>query len=99
MADTLVRGQRVPVDRLVCRFRSVHRGDIIVFRCAKLTNEILVKRVVGLPGHLLALHDGRLYVNDVQASGSFVDRLDGVSEPTDSADSYVNGQLGRLHAV
>jgi signal peptidase I len=99
MADTLVPGQRVLVDRLVYRFRSVHRGDIIVFRCANLANEILVKRVVGLPCDLLALHDGQLYVNGAQANNSFVDKIDGVSEPTDPADSYVNGQLARLHAV
>ena len=82
MADTLVPHQRVLVDRLIYRFRAVHRGDIIVFRCAQLANLVLIKRVVGLPGDLLALHNGQLYVNGVQASDSFVDRVDGVSEPT-----------------
>lgn len=82
MANTLVPQQRVLVDRLVYRFRPVRRGDIIVFRCAPLANEVLIKRVVGLPGDLLALHDGQLYVNGAQASDSFVDRLDGVVEPT-----------------
>ena len=54
MADTLVPGQRVLVDRVVYRFRLVRRGDIIVFRCAPLANTVLIKRVVGLPGDLLA---------------------------------------------
>ena len=82
MANTLVPYQRVLVDRLIYRFRPVHRGDIIVFRCAALGNAVLIKRVVGLPGDLLALHNGQLYVNGVQASDSFVDRFDGVVEPT-----------------
>jgi signal peptidase I len=85
MANTLVPHQRVLVDRLIYRFRSVHRGDIIVFRSAALGNEVLIKRVVGLPGDLLALRSGRLYVNGVQASDSFVDKVDGVAEPTQPA--------------
>ncbi len=87
MANTLVPNQRVLVDRLVYRFRSVHRGDIIVFRSAALGNEVLIKRVVGLPGDLLALRNGRLYVNGVQASDSFVDKVGGVVEPTRPAYS------------
>ena len=87
MANTLVPYQRVLVDRLIYRFRPVHRGDIIVFRCAALGNAVLIKRVVGLPGDLLALHNGQLYVNGVQACNSFVDRLDGVVEPTQPASS------------
>ena len=87
MANTLVPHQRVLVDRLIYRFRPVHRGDIIVFRCAALGNAVLIKRVVGLPGDLLALHDGQLYVNGVQASDSFVNRFDGVVEPTQPAPS------------
>ena len=86
MANTLVPHQRVLVDRLIYRFRPVERGDIIVFRCAALGNEVLIKRVVGLPGDLLALRNGRLCVNGVQASDSFVDKVDGVPEPTDPAD-------------
>jgi signal peptidase I len=85
MANTLVPRQRVVVDRLIYRFRPVHRGDIIVFRCAPLADAVLIKRAVGLPGDLLALRNGRLYVNGVQASDSFVDKVDGVVEPTQSA--------------
>ncbi len=94
MANTLVPHQRVLVDRLIYRFRSVHRGDIIVFRCAELGNAVLIKRVVGLPGDLLALHNGRLYVNGVQASDSFVDRPDGVAEPTQPAPSLTTDDPG-----
>jgi signal peptidase I len=87
MANTLAPHQRVLVDRLIYRFRPVQLGDIIVFRCAALGNEVLIKRVVGLPGDLLALRDGQLYVNGVQASDSFVDKVDGVVEPTRPAHS------------
>jgi signal peptidase I len=94
MANTLVPRQRVVVDRLIYRFRPVHRGDIIVFRCAPLADAVLIKRAVGLPGDLLALRNGRLYVNGVQASDSFVDKVDGIREPTDPVSIYAGGQAG-----
>ncbi len=93
MADTLVPGQRVLVDRVVYRFRLVRRGDIIVFRCAPLANTVLIKRVVGLPGDLLALQGGRLFVDGAPAADTFVDKIHGVSEPTDPADLYAGAAL------
>ena len=82
MADTLVPGQRVLVDRMVYRLRSVHRGDIIVFRCAQLADQVLIKRVVGLPGDRLSLAAGRLFVNGQPSPLAWVRRLDGRLEPT-----------------
>jgi signal peptidase I len=94
MANTLVPRQRVVVDRLIYRFRPVHRGDIIVFRCAPLADAVLIKRVVGLPGDLLASRNGHLYVNGVPANDSFVDKVDGIREPTNPASIYSGGQAG-----
>ena len=99
MANTLVPHQRVLVDRLIYRFRPVERGDIIVFRCAALGNEVLIKRVVGLPGDLLALRNGRLYVNGVQASDSFVDKAGGIVEPTQPASISAGGEPGARWAL
>ncbi len=92
MADTIVPGQRILVDRLIYHFRAVHRGDIIVFRGPEPPHELLIKRVVGLPGDLLALHKGQLYVNGMRANNSFVDKVDGVTEPTQPAESSQGGQ-------
>jgi signal peptidase I len=79
MANTLVPGQRVLVDRMVYRYRSVHRGDIIVFRRPEPPHDVLIKRVVGLPGDLLAVRNGHLFVNGVRQNEPFVDKVDGVA--------------------
>lgn len=92
MANTLVPGQRVLVDRMVYRYRAVHRGDIIVFRRPEPPHDVLIKRVVGLPGDLLAVRSGHLYINGVQQHESFVDKVDGITEPTDPADPYASAQ-------
>jgi signal peptidase I len=41
------------------------RGDVVVFRWPGDRSQIWVKRVVGLPGDKIAMHDGRLWINDV----------------------------------
>jgi signal peptidase I len=92
MANTLVPGQRVLVDRMVYRYRAVHRGDIIVFRRPEPPHDVLIKRVVGLPGDLLAVRNGHLYINGVQQHESFVDKVDGITEPTHPADPYASAQ-------
>ena len=39
------------------------RGDVVVFRWPGDRSEIWVKRVVGLPGDRIAMHEGRLWIN------------------------------------
>jgi len=92
MANTLVPGQRVLVDRMVYHYRSVHRGDIIVFRRPEPPHDVLIKRVVGLPGDLLSVRNGHLFINGVQQNEPFVDKVDGITEPTDPADPYASAQ-------
>jgi len=39
------------------------RGDVVVFRWPGDRSQIWVKRVVGLPGDRIAMHNGRLWIN------------------------------------
>jgi len=94
MANTLVPGQRVLVDRMVYRYRAVHRGDIIVFRRPCPPHDVLIKRVVGLPGDTLSVSNGDLYVNGRRLTEPYVDKVNGVVEPTDPADSMTSGDPG-----
>jgi signal peptidase I len=49
--------------RLLMPYREVRRGDMIVFHHPQ--NTYLVKRVVGLPGDRLRIHNSRVFVNGV----------------------------------
>jgi signal peptidase I len=49
--------------RQIMPYRNVERGDIIVFHHPQ--HPYLVKRVVGIPGDRLRIHDGRVVVNGV----------------------------------
>jgi signal peptidase I len=73
MVPTIQPHDRVIANRLVYRFRSIARGDIIVFDpppAATATcgegeggNIPFVKRVIGLPGDLVSVKRGVTYVN------------------------------------
>lgn len=39
------------------------RGDVVVIRLHTQSDELLIKRVIGLPGDIVEIHDGQVYVN------------------------------------
>ena len=69
MEPTLHIGDRILVDKLSYDLHSVHRGDIVVFGrppaedCGGPEVNDLVKRVIGLPGDVLSLSGGYVYVD------------------------------------
>ena len=44
------------------------RGDVVVFRWPGDRSQIWVKRVIGLPGDRIALHDGQVWINGEAAA-------------------------------
>jgi signal peptidase I len=69
MEPTLQIGDRIVVDKLSYHFHGVDRTNIVVFStpsnegCAGPPVADLVKRVIGLPGEIISLHDGNVYIN------------------------------------
>lgn len=44
-------------------FNGPQRGDVVVIRL-DTQNELLIKRVIGLPGDLIEIHDSQVFVNN-----------------------------------
>lgn len=64
MEPGLYNGQEVLVNRLVYRFSSLNRGDIVVFLPNGNENShYYIKRVVGLPGETIQIIDGYVYID------------------------------------
>jgi signal peptidase I len=59
MAPTLRAGQRV----LVRRWRAPQRWDVVVLRSPTGEDELLVKRIVGLPGERITLLAGGVWID------------------------------------
>lgn len=75
MSPTLLKGDRVLVNKLSYRLHDVNRGDVIVFRRPpnppsepdadeETAIKDLIKRVVALPGERVSSRDGKLLIND-----------------------------------
>jgi signal peptidase I len=91
MASTIEKNERVLVDRATFHFRSIHRGDVIVFRVpASVSQFPLLKRVVGLPGDTLSIVDDRLYVNGKALNEPYL-RHAGTMVPTTPAEMLGDG--------
>ncbi len=62
-----------PLDRLLLPPARVQRGDLVVFHdplrppldSATPLDQIVVKRIVGLPGDTLRLHNGRVFIDSL----------------------------------
>ena len=69
MEPTLQIGDRIVVNKLSYHLHGVDRTNIVVFStppnedCAGPPVADLVKRVIGLPGEIISLHDGNVYIN------------------------------------
>ncbi len=68
MVPTLVKNDRVLVNKLSYKLHDVHRGDIVVFTAppgaATAQVKDLIKRVVGLPGEKIEGRNGSIFIND-----------------------------------
>lgn len=64
MDPTLADGQFVVVNKLLYRLQDPQRGDIIVFRERGDDDRKLIKRIVGLPGEMIEIRNGQVYINE-----------------------------------
>lgn len=79
MDPTLHIGDRLLIEKVSYRFGLPHRGDIVVFEPPPQLQAIgyrpeqaFIKRVVGLPGDTLTVHQGQLYRNDQPLSEPYI---------------------------
>lgn len=84
--------ERIFINKLVYRWESIGRGDIVVFRYPRDPRKSFIKRVIGLPGDKVHISYGHVYVNGKLLQEDYVpeDFLDTRSYPETvvPADTY-----------
>lgn len=81
MVNTLHDGEYIIINKLVYFVDHPQRGDIVVFRPPDDPGKYYVKRVIGVPGDVVTIEDGYVYV---QAEGENTKtKLDEVSYLTE----------------
>jgi len=66
MDPTFEDQQYIIVDQVTYRFRQPKRGDVIVFRYPKNEAFSFIKRVIGLPGETVLIHNGEVTIFNKQ---------------------------------
>lgn len=69
MVPTLLEGDQIVVNKFVYKFHPPRFQDVIVFKapteiCEEGCDEDYVKRVIGLPGDVIEVRDGRVFRNN-----------------------------------
>ena len=74
MDETLHDGQHLLIDKLTPRFDSYSRGDIVVLHPPdqEESSTPYIKRVIGVAGDHVELHDGGVWVNGVELDEPYV---------------------------
>ncbi|MCD6519839.1 MAG: signal peptidase I [Anaerolineae bacterium] len=63
MEPNLHSNERLIIEKVSYHFHPPRRGDIIVLRRPYGSSEPLIKRVIGLPGEVVEIKNGRVYIN------------------------------------
>jgi signal peptidase I len=92
MEPTLLPGDYVIVDKEYYAYSAIKRNDVIVLKQPRKENNLLIKRIVGLPGEKLQIKDNWIYIGDKRLDD---DRF-GVSSELPSKGIKVIKDLGPI---
>jgi signal peptidase I len=72
MKPTLVPGEFLLVNKLAYKHNDMSRGDIVVFHYPPQPSEDYIKRLVGLPGDVVRINKGKVYVNKLLLTEPYI---------------------------
>jgi signal peptidase I len=64
MQSTYKEGEKILINKIVYKFSQPHLGDIVVFYDER-DDEVLIKRIIGIPYDTIEIIEGVIFVNDV----------------------------------
>ena len=75
MEPTFKEGQYLIVSRIHYLMEQPERGDIVVFHYPGNPNEDYIKRVIGVPGDVVAIRDATIYINGEPLDEPYINEL------------------------
>jgi signal peptidase I len=64
--------ERIFINKFVYHFEPIERGDVIVFWYPLDRSKSFIKRVVGLPGEMIEIRDGHVYIDGQELADQYV---------------------------
>lgn len=77
MEPNLHTDQRLVVEKITYRFHGPRRGDIVVIDMPEAGPELLIKRVIALPGETVSSRGGQVFINGDALDEPYVQRPGG----------------------
>lgn len=72
MENTILTGDRLIGFRLAYLFHEPERGDIVIFKYPDDESQNFVKRVIGVPGDVINIRNGHVYVNGEMLEENYI---------------------------
>ncbi len=63
MTPLLHDQERIFINKFIYKYEPIQRGDVVVFWYPRDNKKSFIKRVIALPGELMEIRQGRVYVN------------------------------------
>jgi signal peptidase I len=74
MEPNLHTNERLVIEKLSYHFHGPRRGDVVVLRDPSGSPELLIKRVIGLPGERVTLADGKVFIDGQQLDEPYLNQ-------------------------
>ena len=75
MEPSFQNGDYLIVDEISYRLKDPQRGEVIVFKYPMNPSQRYIKRIIGLPGETIEIHDGKVDVYDQKGVPQVLDEL------------------------
>ena len=76
MEPNFESGEYLLIDEISYYFKSVDRGEVVVFHYPLDTSKYYIKRIIGLPGEVVEIKNGKVVIyNDKNPGGFAVDEV------------------------
>lgn len=72
MEPNFHNAEYILTDKISYRLSSPKRGDVVVFHSPQDNNTDFIKRIVGVPGDMLMVKDGYLYLNGTRLDETYI---------------------------
>ncbi len=72
MKPTFIDGEYLIIDELSYRFNDPERGQVIVFKYPNDPSKYFIKRIIGLPGELIDVENGKVTITNKEHPEGFV---------------------------
>jgi signal peptidase I len=63
MEPAFENGDYLIIDEISYRFSNPQRGEVVVFKYPQDTSQRYIKRIIGLPGEIVEIKDGKIFIS------------------------------------